>query len=374
MGISLNHSYAAAALALVVSISACVPVQTKPPEQTVEAETLVQIGVNHMSRGELDLAQIAIEQALQQEPELVSGLNAAALVHERLNQPQAAESYFKQALEIAPGDPYTHNNYGAFLCNSGRFEAAEEHFLAAAADPQYETPEVAYINAGLCARRIPNLDRAADYFVAAVNANPQMPKARFQMARLHLEQGRPDAAQQDLERYLKSSPHTAQTLLLGVKIENQLGDPLAREIYMRQLRDEFPDSPEYQELLALEAQPKFTNVAPPVDEPAGWRQATVKDEAWLMQQNPGHYTLQLLAGRQKNALLKLIRGHALEENMAYFEFSSAGETWYSLVYGNYSSFEQAKAAIAGLPAGLREHDPWARRFDSIQEAIEDARL
>ena len=43
------------------------------------------------------------------------------------------------------------NNYGRFLCQNRRYEEAEAIFIRAADNPLYNTPEIPFTNAGICA-------------------------------------------------------------------------------------------------------------------------------------------------------------------------------------------------------------------------------
>ena len=72
-----------------------------------------------------------------------------------------AEADFQKALKIAPRNPDVNNNYGWFLCNIGQPRQSIQYFLNALKDPLYDTPDVAYANAGACAMKAGDLDGAA---------------------------------------------------------------------------------------------------------------------------------------------------------------------------------------------------------------------
>ncbi len=51
-----------------------------------------------------------------------------------------------------------------------------------------------------------------------------------------------------IQRYEEIAPHNAKTLLLAIKIENELGDQDASSSYQLLLKNSFPDSNELTEL------------------------------------------------------------------------------------------------------------------------------
>ena len=69
-----------------------------------------------------------------------------------------------------------------------------------------------------------------------------------------LDQGRDGAlivVSSDLQRYLAVARHSAGSLWLGIRIEQQLGDNDALSSYMLSLKNNFPDSKEAAELAKL---------------------------------------------------------------------------------------------------------------------------
>ena len=54
-----------------------------------------------------------------------------------------------------------------------------------------------------------------------------------------------------LKQYTEITSHTAETLWIGVQAEYSLGNQHAVSAYVQQLREQFPDTEEYQAYLAL---------------------------------------------------------------------------------------------------------------------------
>jgi DamX protein len=96
--------------------------------------------------------------------------------------------------------------------------------------------------------------------------------------------------------------------------------------------------------------------------------ANLKGEAWLRQQNPNAYTIQILGVHDRLILKKFLDKHS-NENLATFKTRHRNKDWYVVVYGVYPTRSQAKQALAKLPASLQENEPWLRPFASVQKAM-----
>ena len=62
------------------------------------------------------------------------------------------------------------------------FVQADKYFAKAIETPRYKTPERALENAGACAKRIPDLEKAENYLRKALSINPKLPLALSEMA------------------------------------------------------------------------------------------------------------------------------------------------------------------------------------------------
>ncbi len=95
-------------------------------------------------------------------------------------------------------------------------------------------------------------------------------------------------------------------------------------------------------------------------------------EAWLLQQPPGNYSLQLLGARSQQSIIDYVRQNKLSpEQTAYYRGNYKGGEWYVLVYGVYPSRQAALDARADLPARVRKEKPWPRTLASVHTAIRE---
>lgn len=93
-------------------------------------------------------------------------------------------------------------------------------------------------------------------------------------------------------------------------------------------------------------------------------------EAWLRQQNPAHYTLQLVAGEHRETIEKFLSKHKLSGQLAFYQTTRNGKPWYGLVSGVYADKQQAIDARSRLPEPLRKTQPWIRPFADVHKDLQ----
>jgi type IV pilus assembly protein PilF len=224
-----------------------------PPENKMDTAALLnaQLALAYLKQGDVGLAQKKIDKALGQnarEPLVQMG---AGLVYERLQQNDKADRFYSTALKLDPQNPEMQNNYGGFQCRHGHAAEGQKLFEQAARNPAYLTPEVAYTNAGVCARGANDAVRAEAFLRQALALKTDFPDALLQLADLSLSQGKALPARGLLERYFRVAPATPETLLLAVRVERSLGDAAAAGRFEAQLKKDFPDSSAARELASL---------------------------------------------------------------------------------------------------------------------------
>ncbi|MEX2352748.1 MAG: type IV pilus biogenesis/stability protein PilW [Gammaproteobacteria bacterium] len=221
----------------------------RPRETSNEAATAnLNLGIEYMRNGNLERALERLNRAHQADPNYYATHNAYGLLYQRLGDNTLAERHFRRAIALNNNDSPSKNNLGSFLCQNGRYEEAEQIFLSAASNPLYETPEIAYANAGTCAMMNDDEQDAEKYFRQALSINPGVPIALIQMAQLSYAQENYLSARGYLQRYQSVARNTAESLLLGIRVEQQLGDRDAVSSYEMMLKNNFPDSEEIQQL------------------------------------------------------------------------------------------------------------------------------
>jgi DamX protein len=95
----------------------------------------------------------------------------------------------------------------------------------------------------------------------------------------------------------------------------------------------------------------------------------IHDAAWIKQQAPQHYTLQLFGTHTHAAALAFIQQHKLQGELAIFYTQKQGGDWFSVVLGSYATQQAAQQASTQLPEAIQQAKPWVRRFDAVMAEI-----
>ena len=223
-----------------------------PQQDTTRAQASARIhtelAAQYYQREQFGVALEELEIALQAEPKYAPAFNMRGLVRMKLHEYQKADEDFRHSLRLDGSDSEAHNNYGWFLCQRGREIDSIGYFMAALKNPLYQTPEKAYLNAGLCSRKGGNMKEAEEFLNKALRIQPDMPEALLGLADLSFAKADYAAAKSYFMRFAQgnTSPLTAESLWLAVRIERKLGDRKSEESYAAQLRQHFPDARETQ--------------------------------------------------------------------------------------------------------------------------------
>lgn len=242
------------AIILALFIAACSSNKELTKKEQDKVDLYTDLGLAYLQRGDLARARDPLMKALELDPHSARAHHYAAEFYNRLEDEKTAEHHFREALSLAPDDPFLLNNFGAFLCGQKRLEEAETMFLKVLKVPGYGKPEAVYENLGQCALRKPDAAKAEKYFRSALKLKPDLAKSLYQMARLHFDKRDFWRARAYLERYLSVGRPTAAVLLLGVQIERELESPDLVEKYSQMLRTGYPESAEVARLAELEAE------------------------------------------------------------------------------------------------------------------------
>ncbi|MDN5850637.1 MAG: SPOR domain-containing protein [Nitrococcus sp.] len=89
-------------------------------------------------------------------------------------------------------------------------------------------------------------------------------------------------------------------------------------------------------------------------------------EDWLSSRADDHYTIQLIAGYEKQTLERFLDQHTLGDKAHAVQTQYRGRDWYVLITGDYPSRDAAHNAMNRLPQALRDNDLWVRTFASLR--------
>jgi type IV pilus assembly protein PilF len=245
-------------LIVLVALAATVPMASsadgsltkKQRQEAAQANT--QLAIAYMREGDLATAREKLEKALDQYPNTAATQMTAGFLYDKLGDDKKAEAYFEHAVKLGKDDPDVLNNFAVFLCRKGDKKRGESYFLQAAKNPLYRTPEVAYANAGRCARADGRPEEAEKYFREALTFKSDQLDSLYEMADLEHELGHDLQARAFLERYASVAPPSAVSLWLGYRIERALGDYEHAKVYAERIKKDFATSKEMSLLVEAE--------------------------------------------------------------------------------------------------------------------------
>lgn len=206
------------------------------------ARTRVQLAQAALRNGDLDGAERDARTALKADPRSADALTILGAAAERRGNMAEAGQHYKKAVDLAPERGAFLNNYGAWLCASGRAVESLSWFDRALADSAYATPTAALANAGSCAATAGQNERAERDLRTALALDANNALALGGLARLELQKGNAFEARAFSERRLAAAPADPDALVLASQIEQKLGDTAAAARYVQRLRAEFPDA------------------------------------------------------------------------------------------------------------------------------------
>ena len=237
--------------ALIVGCSALGPSvddRDATSKKITAADANIQLGMRFLNDSQVEPAKQKLLAALNVAPKYPPAWYTMAYFYEVTGQSQLANQYYLKAIALSPISGDSLNNYGTFLCHSGKAKESLSYFVKATHDPAYVESGSAFENAGLCALMIPDVNLAKSYFSKAITRNPNQTRSLSQLASINYQQGHYLEAKQYLQVYFLKAAPTPETLLLAVNISRQTDGPQAAQVYAKQLKRQFPNSREAREV------------------------------------------------------------------------------------------------------------------------------
>lgn len=202
----------------------------------VAAAQLLALATDAFRAGKLDLAAQQARQALKGDPKLADAHSLLGAIANARGDAAGTGKHYQQAAALAPMVGAHANNYGTWLCGNGKAAESLAWFDRAIADPDYATPMAALSNAGACAYRIGQPERAQASWRQALALDPTEPQSLAGMASLQFARGQYLEARAFAERWLAIAPADVDALQLAAKIEEKLGDNVAARRYLSRLQ------------------------------------------------------------------------------------------------------------------------------------------
>lgn len=250
------------ALLAVLGLAACKTTTTTAVDGTVVSQTTgkptqerdradrarirLELAAAYFTNGQMATALEEARRVLTIDPNYAPAYGFLGVVYMDLNERAQAEENFQRALRLEPANPEINNNFGWFLCRTGRERESVQYFDRALRDPLYSTPARALQNAGLCLARIQDYAAAEAYLRRAFELEPGNASIQYELARVSLVRGQLDRATFYYQLLIRDTGEAASApvLWLGVRLARASGDLRTETRRARLLAEKFPNSPE----------------------------------------------------------------------------------------------------------------------------------
>lgn len=250
-------------LTVVLFVSACGSTQKKNQTASNRSENTTQVrsgspemlnvelGVGYLQRGkagDLDIALKKFKKAVIINPKYALAHSMLANVYDQKGLFSDAEKHYKLSMKYNNNSPSIINNYANFLCQREKFDESVALYLKVVQDPEYQTPAVAYENAGICMKNAGQLAKAETYFRKALQHNQNMPNSLYNLMLYNLNQKQYLKARAFLQRLESVIDTNPEVLAAGYKIEKALNNNKLARRYYSQLKKSFPNSEVFKQL------------------------------------------------------------------------------------------------------------------------------
>jgi type IV pilus assembly protein PilF len=218
--------------------------ESDEPESRRRARLRLELASGYFEQGQTNVALDELKQALIADPTYVEAYNLRGLVYMRLNDLPLAEDSFKRALAINPRDADVAHNYGWFLCQQGRYPESSRLFSQAIANPTYPGQAKSLMTQGICQVRAGQRAEAEQSLTKSYELDAGNPLTGYNLSLLLFERNELVRSQFYIRRLNNSELANAETLWLGIKIEQKLNNQQVVQQLANQLKRRFGQSRE----------------------------------------------------------------------------------------------------------------------------------
>ncbi|XKG39574.1 type IV pilus biogenesis/stability protein PilW [Marinobacter sp.] len=230
---------------------------SREADENEALQNYIQLATAYVAQENYERARVHLERALEIEPNSAPAHAVKGLIMQREGEEELADSSFRKALSIDPGYTRGRVYYAAFLYGEGQYERARDEFARAAADTSYPDRASVFYNLGRTEQRLGNSEAAADAFKRAVELGRGDARALLALSSTLVEAGKYGEAAYYYDRLMglmarsKQISHSPESLWTGIRIARFQGDQNRESSLALLLRNQYPNSDQYQKYKAL---------------------------------------------------------------------------------------------------------------------------
>ncbi|MDR1968753.1 MAG: type IV pilus biogenesis/stability protein PilW [Burkholderiaceae bacterium] len=220
--------------------------QTASDESDVRtrARTRLMLASSYYENGQTAIALDETKKALQADPTFSDAYNLGGLIYMAMGEQELAQSHFKRAIALKPRDADAMHNLGWLQCQQRQYAEAAQSFQRAITVPSYQGRAKTLMTQGICEARSGNLSKAVGTLMRSYELDADNPVTGYNLSRLLYQSGDYTRARTYIRRLNNSELANAESLWLGIRVENKLNNRQAMEQLASQLRRRFPESNE----------------------------------------------------------------------------------------------------------------------------------
>lgn len=218
--------------------------ESDEPQARKRARTRLELAAGYFEQGQTTVALDEVKQAIQIDPTFAAAFNLRGLIYTQLRDLRLAEESFQQALRLDARDGDAWHNLGWMYCQDGRYPPAFDAFRRALETPGYRSVPRSWMALGICQARAGQTDAGERSLMRAFELDPGNPIAMYNLGLLLHQRGDSERARFYIRRLNNSELANAESLWLGIKIENRLQNREAASQLGEQLKRRFPASRE----------------------------------------------------------------------------------------------------------------------------------
>lgn len=240
---------------LALSLVGCVTTTTSssptpmPKKQVTKKEMLqkrLQLALGYISSNDNKRARTHLQKATEIDGSAPELHDVWALLYQREQEYQLAESHYKLALQHDASFTRGRNNYGLFLLRQGRHQDAVNQFSLASADVNYPKRAEVFLAMGVGQVELGQVSQAKASFNKTVALNPGIPLPYLELAILSYNEGDLATAKKWFDSYDQmKTGNNPRALWLGVRLFHKLRNLDKEASLALALKNLFPQSSEY---------------------------------------------------------------------------------------------------------------------------------
>ena len=218
------------------------PVAERTFDNVSAAKQRAQLGLTYLQRGNSAQAKFNLNKALEFAPNIEAVNVSMAYYYQSVGELDIAEEFYRKSINSIDATGDGMNNFGVFLCQQKKYAESEKVFLKAIKLPQYTRSAASYENLGICSRKAGQLEKAQKYFWMALKYDPRRQVSLIELTEIDVDTGDYLKARTQLVRYHRVVAESAESLTLGITIEQGLNDHDAARKFGILLLAKFPAS------------------------------------------------------------------------------------------------------------------------------------